>query len=35
MPENPCVRKLMAGQNVKRSERLLKSAWQYLCQIFR
>ena len=34
MPKNPRVRKLMAGQHVKGSERLLNSARQYLYDIF-
>ena len=34
MPKKPRVRTLMDGQNVKGSERLLKSAWRYFFQTF-
>ena len=34
MPKNPRVRKLMDGQHVKGSERLLNLTLQYLCDIF-
>ena len=34
MPKKPRVRTLMDIQHVKGSERLLKSAWQYICHIF-
>ena len=34
MPKKPRVRTLMDGQNVKGSERLLKSAWRYFCYTF-
>ena len=34
MPKKPRVRTLMDGQNVKGSERLLKSAWRYFCHTF-
>ena len=34
MPKKSRVRTLMDGQNVKGSERLLKSAWRYFCQTF-
>ena len=33
MPKKPRVRTLMDSQHVKESERLLKFARQYLCQI--
>ena len=34
MPKKPRVRTLMDSQHVKMSERLLKSAEQYICLIF-
>ena len=34
MPKKPRVRTLMDSQHVKGSERLLKSARQYFCDIF-
>ena len=34
MPKKPRVKKLMDGHHVKVSERLLKSARQYVCHIF-
>ena len=34
MPKKSCLRTLMDSQHVKGSERLLKSARQYLCHIF-
>ena len=34
MPKKPRVRTLVGSQHVKRSETLLKSAWQSFCEIF-
>ena len=34
MPKKPCVRTLMDSQDVKGSERLLKSAGKDFCHIF-
>ena len=34
MPKKPRLTILMDSQHVKGLERLLKSAWQYFCQIF-
>ena len=34
MPKKPCFGTLKDGQHVKGTKRPLRSAWQYLCQIF-
>ena len=34
MPKKPCVRTPVGGQDVKGNKTLLKSPWQYFCDIF-